>query len=122
MPAKKTAKSTKVTKPATVRPKATKILRAKKTQPAAPQRVPEPSKKAPETAPVETKPAELVQHVPGQVEEQPPQPQVPQSADEIPAEGNNIASVHDRAHADMPPANFQPPVEKTFVSPKDLTP
>lgn len=37
----------------------------------------------------------------------------------IPAEGNNIASTKDRAFADTPPANEQPPVEKTFVSPPD---
>lgn len=67
---------------------------------------------------------EVEQHVPGQVE-------IPSVTHEskaahdaaakksIPAEGNNIASVKDRAFADTPPANDQPPVEKTFVSPPD---
>ncbi len=47
------------------------------------------------------------------------EPENPNPEPEIPAEGNNIASAHDRAHADMPPANDQPPVEKTFISPPD---
>lgn len=47
------------------------------------------------------------------------QPEPSKSLEEIPAEGNNIASAEDRATADTPPANDQPPVEKTFVPPPD---
>lgn len=60
------------------------------------------------------------EHVPGQ-EEIPavtPENKV-NPPTEIPAEGNNIACAKDRAFADTLPANDQPPVEKTFVSPPD---
>jgi len=53
------------------------------------------------------------------MKDQPDNQAKPQDPKAIPAEGNNIASAFDRAHADMPPASEQPPVEKTFVSPPD---
>lgn len=105
------SKPTKVTKPAVVRPKVTKTVRPKKAPPVKPQEAPEPVpapavEPTPSTAPV--------------VEEQQPQP--PQSArtlEEIPAEGNNIASAKDRAFGDTADPNMQPPVEKTFVPEPD---
>lgn len=110
--AKATSQKHPVTKTKTV----TRVVR--KTEPAQKKVQPklEPGQEAAFEQPM---PEASVQHVPGQ-EEIPAvtaeNVQPSRSVDEIPVEGNNIAKVRDRAFADTPPANDQPPVEKTFVS------